>query len=616
MTILPLAEWAPDQPNLAEYTSIATNVVPLTQQSYGPMLSLQAYSTNALASLCIGMGFAEDNAAVNHIFAGTSSKLEIITAGSQTWADISNSAGYTAAAGENWRFAQFNNLEIATDFSNAVQSYNILSAAGAVFVGGTGGVASGTLTVSSVTSGTIYTGMLLAGTGISGNPYISAYGTGTGGTGTYVLSSTQTVANGTTINATPQFAPLSANAPNARYITVAKTFCILANTSDPVGGVNPFRIWWSAAGDPTNWPTPGGTTAQQVQSDYSDLIGPMGQITGLAPNLSGCDCAVFFQRGVFNMFYKGPPDIFDFYPAANIRGCQAPNSIVPLGSTVYYLGEDGFYEYDGNSSTPIGTQKIDNWFQGIVDQTALQLIVGAPDITNKAILWIFRSIYAPSTTQDSVIGYRRDIGRWFYGQISAQWIERAPVTVTSAPVALVQGQIQLTAIVGSPTPSGQLLTSEDGKILTTESGLSLLTEATYANYLSFFNGPALPAQIGTKVVQINPGKRTFVGDMVRPLIDANNTSTILETENGLFLLQENGLPILTENAGAVISVAMSARNNYFDAEVFGPDVTPNGMGTCPQRSDGRYHRARLSVPSGSWTTALGIDVEGIPAGQR
>jgi hypothetical protein len=53
--------------------------------------------------------------------------------------------------------------------------------------------------------------------------------------------------------------------------------------------------------------------------------------------------------------------------------------------------------------TPIGANKIDKWFFSIVDQTALNLIVGAPDIDNKAFIWIFRSIYAPTATQDQAI---------------------------------------------------------------------------------------------------------------------------------------------------------------------------------------------------------------------
>ena len=63
----------------------------------------------------------------------------------------------------------------------------------------TGSIASTTLTVTSVLSGTIAVGQAIFGQGVSQNTVITALGTGTGGTGTYTVSNSQTVAS-TTIN--------------------------------------------------------------------------------------------------------------------------------------------------------------------------------------------------------------------------------------------------------------------------------------------------------------------------------------------------------------------------------------------------------------------------------
>lgn len=65
----------------------------------------------------------------------------------------------------------------------------------------TGSIATTTLTVTAVTSGTLAIGSLLTGTGVTAGTYITAFGTGTGGTGTYTVSASQTVAS-TTITAT------------------------------------------------------------------------------------------------------------------------------------------------------------------------------------------------------------------------------------------------------------------------------------------------------------------------------------------------------------------------------------------------------------------------------
>lgn len=545
-------------PDLAEATNIAVNVIALTPQSYGPLPSLAQYSTNALEGNCIGMGFGEDSSPLNHIFAGTSTNLEILTAGSFTWSDVTGTT-YAAAAGESWRFAQYDNLEIATDYSDPIQVYDMI--AGGAF------------------------GPLTPGPFDSGN---------------------------------------NQAAPNARHMAVAKTFLILLNTNDPVGGANPARVWWSAAGAPegvvsggmTGWPVPGSALAQQTQSDYNDLVGPQGQGTGLAPNLASCDCAVFFERGVFTMFYVGPPDIFNFYPASAVRGCPASNSIVVLGGIAYYYGEDGWYAFDGSQSTPIGANKVDLWFAANVDPSAYNLIVGAPDIANKAIIWIFRSVYAPTATQDQLLIYRWDIQQWTTGAVATQWIARTPVPTSPATGPDNAGQLELAAISGTPAAAPGPLLTETGLDLLTESLVVITTEATFASFMCFFTGPPLPAQVGSKVVQITPGRRSFIGDAVRPLVNSGGSGLLLQAENGLTLLQETGYPILTELSGALITVALSARQNYYDQEVFGPEVAPNSMGNCPQRSDGRYHRGRISIPSGVWTTMFGIDAEGIPSGWR
>ena len=524
MTTLPIAEWCPDRPDLSETTSVAYNVVPLTPDSYGPLLAPVEYSSNALEATCIGMGFAEDTDGDNHVFAGTVAHLEILSTGSVAWSDVSG-ATYAAAAGESWRFAQFNNLMIATDFTDPIQSYNM-------------------------------------------------------------------IAGGTFGDLTP--GPFDSNvvaAPNARYLAVAKTFLILANTYDTVGGTNPARVWWSPSGAPagisdgtdTGWPVPGNTYAQQTQSDYNDLIGPQGEITGLAPNLSGCDCAVFFQRGVFNMFYAGPPDVFNFYPAANVRGSYAPNSIVPLGTVVFYRGEDGFYVYDGNSSTPIGANKVDKWFAGIVDPTAPNLVIGAPDIQNKAIVWIFRSIYAPTASPDQALIYRWDIQRWAPGVITTQWIGRGPAPTASSTPIVAAGQLFLAVIDVNA-------------------------------YLAFFTGTPLPAQAGTQVVEMSAPDRTFVNH-ARPLMNVSLGAGPILLENSKTMLLESGYPILTEAAGTTLTIAVSARMNYYDTEVFGPEVAPDAMGDCPQAADGRFHRGRISV-SGAWSQMYGIEAQGNKAGRR
>lgn len=90
----------------------------------------------------------------------------------------------------------------------------------------TGAIATTTLTVSAVTSGSLAVGDIISGTGVTAGTTITALGTGTGGVGTYTVSVSQTVAS-TTITAVPQ-TKASPNTPGAyesynSWITILRT---------------------------------------------------------------------------------------------------------------------------------------------------------------------------------------------------------------------------------------------------------------------------------------------------------------------------------------------------------------------------------------------------------
>jgi len=81
------------------------------------------------------------------------------------------------------------------NLSQTVTSRQMNSTAVAAKV--TGSITGTTLTVSAVTSGTLYVGQTIQGTGVTALTIITALGTGSGGAGTYTVSTSQTVASTT-----------------------------------------------------------------------------------------------------------------------------------------------------------------------------------------------------------------------------------------------------------------------------------------------------------------------------------------------------------------------------------------------------------------------------------
>lgn len=107
---------------------------------------------------------------------------------------------------------------------------------GATFVGGTGGVSSTTLTITSVTAGKPVVGLPVSGGGASGTATLSApISVDAAGVGTWTLSTAQTIADGTSMlqgqNATAVFKPL-AESPRATGDLVVSTAALLRVTND------------------------------------------------------------------------------------------------------------------------------------------------------------------------------------------------------------------------------------------------------------------------------------------------------------------------------------------------------------------------------------------------
>lgn len=495
MVAVPIAQFAPDLPELSSGSAIVLNVVPRTKDSYGPLAALNPYA-DALSSDVIGAIALEDTSLQTYIFAGTATKLWKIAGAATSFTDVSG-ATYTTGQGEYWRFAQYKDLVVATNFDDKIQVFD--------------------------------------------------------------LSSSTT------------FTDLASAAPHSRFIMVLKGFVVVANTSDAVGGSLPMRCWWSAYNDPTNWPTPGSALAQQTQSDYNDIVGPMGAITGLVSNLGGADGAVFFERGVMRMIYQGPPAVFGFYPAEGVRGCNASNSIVQVGPVVYYLGEDGFYVFDGTSSQPIGVQRVDRWFFSNVDQTHLDKVIGAVDAINKIVFWIFPSIGSSNGVCDTVLLYNWAIDRWSYGSMSTDWVFRALSFGKTLEDLDVYGALESVpySLDSRAWIGGQLQ----------------LAAFNAAHELSYFQGNNLAAEVATSEAQLFPGKRSWVNS-IRPLID-----------------------------GGTPTLSVWQRQTLIEAQSFGPQVAVNAMGECPQRSEGRYVGAVMRTTDGDvWDHFMGVDVTASQAG--
>ncbi len=117
-------EYLPDLPAFNNPgATVAKNVIP-AGESYESFPSQTVYS-NALDARCQGALSTKDNDGVTVNFAGNASKLYRMASGS--FADVSKVGGYTTNSDEMWNWTRFNNLLLATNFADPIQTFTVNS---------------------------------------------------------------------------------------------------------------------------------------------------------------------------------------------------------------------------------------------------------------------------------------------------------------------------------------------------------------------------------------------------------------------------------------------------------------------------------------------------------
>lgn len=117
--MIPFGPWLPDLPVLENPgTLTAENVIPYGSH-YSPWKDLTAY-TNALTDRCRGAAAGIDGSFNTFVFAGDETNLYRLN--NATWTDVSG-ATYTTGADEHWSFDVYRNRMIATNYSDAVQTW-------------------------------------------------------------------------------------------------------------------------------------------------------------------------------------------------------------------------------------------------------------------------------------------------------------------------------------------------------------------------------------------------------------------------------------------------------------------------------------------------------------
>lgn len=351
--------------------------------------------------------------------------------------------------------------------------------------------------------------------------------------------------------------------PKCRFIEVIKNFLFTGNTWDSVDGYVPYRVRWSALGDHTDF-----AYSKATQADFQDLSGDGGWVQGIVGGLIGADGCIFMDRAIIRVTYVSGNTIFQFDNVEGGIGTQASNSIVKAQGVAFFLGQDGFYMFDGINLIPIGKDKVDNTFFEDFDTTYYHRVWGSIDPTNTVVFWSYPSASAPAGVNDKILAF---------DYVAREW---APIEHNNE---LVVPSISLGSSLDDLDGLGYtdldaLPFSLDSRVWV---GGDVRLAAFDANHkLGYYDGNSMAAELDTMEVRLG-NQRSMITE-VWPIVDGG--------------AQNLRCQVGTRRYAPQTSVSFTAT------------TTMNVVGFCPSRSEGRLHRARIYIPENtSWKKAKGVE---------
>jgi hypothetical protein len=358
-----------------------------------------------------------------------------------------------------------------------------------------------------------------------------------------------------TIGSSTAFADVSATAPIAKDIAIVRDFVFAVNLNI---GTNPDKVQWSDINDETDWVS--GATSQ---SDFQ-IIADGGNVQAITGGEFG---VVLLEKSVVRCSYVGSPLFWQFDTISSGLGCLEGHSVARYGNITFFLSDDGWYSTDGQTVTNIGLEKIDRWFFSRVDLTQLNTMSAAVDPVKNLVVWN----YADVDGNRRILIYNWQLQKW----------SRAETTSDSVGTIATLGESleSLGSALGY-TDIDTMPASLDSRLFI---GGKFLFAGTKDDKIVTFTGTSITPQLITTDVEIGYNS---VATLARPQID-NGTA----------------------------QVAVASRRELDDTIGFSAFVPATSEGRCNLRSAGRYHRFNVQ-PTGNWTTAMAVDVDVKPQGNR
>ena len=301
-----------------------------------------------------------------------------------------------------------------------------------------------TYTLESVLNVTVINGTLAAGyivyAGLTSLGTLSFLGNGVGGVGTYTVSSPATLAS-TSMSANiaaftfidtsgsqsgvhkiSQRGVLLSALSTASNVPVSQIFFLVSDASrfvicfgtNDIGSstVDPMLVRWSDQEDPTMW-TPSIT-------NQSGSVGLSHGSTIVTAIQSKQEIVIFTDAALYSLQYLGPPYVWGSQLLGDNISLTGPNAVTLAAGTIYWMGVDKFYKYDGRLQTL--SCDLLRYVYNDIDRTQFEQVYASTNEGFSEVWWFYPS--NGSTTNDSYVVYNYLEKVWYYGSMArTAWLD-------------------------------------------------------------------------------------------------------------------------------------------------------------------------------------------------
>jgi hypothetical protein len=359
------------------------------------------------------------------------------------------------------------------------------------------------------------------------------------------------------------FEALPGSPPRATNVRQMGDFLFLSGLAEP----DNMQIIWSGINDITQWSI--GVSLCDLQ-EFPDG----GPVMGVA----GAEIGYVVQERAIRTLQFLPGDttfIFNFTRVLHDRGSVSLYGFNSIGNVLYFVSEDGFYSLTGQQVTPVGQDKVNQWWLDNSDISRRNVVHCIIPVNKPRVVWVYHA-FSGSPRYDRQIIFDWSNGRWARASIEADvWAMLASLGIDLDTDDA--GDLPSDIYLDPPLSTSPSLDS-----FAYQGGRPVVGAIDSNGRLGTLTGPNLQATLETAEVHLAPGGRAFVSDV--------------------YVIDDAG-----DGTG---TIAAGTRERLGDLPVFQAAATIEITGSAASYTSSRLHRFRRIIPAATvWTHAEGVVVE-------